>query len=92
MKPRKWQWVGRRRGTREGRGSQSGRREGSQRVMEGEGFRREDASNRWRMMKTDIMVDRRASIIVDLSKVTEVETRFSLLLEDCMGMSARRQL
>lgn len=49
-------------------------------------------SNRWRMMKTDIMVDGRASIIVDLSRVTEVETRCSLLLEDCMGMSARRQL
>lgn len=64
----------------------------SPRVMEGEGFRREDSSNRWRMMKTDIMVDRRTSITVDLSRVTEMETRCSLLLGDCMGMSARRQL
>lgn len=47
-------------------------------------------TNRWRMMKTDIILDRRAFIIVDLFRVTEVEAR-PLHIEDHTGLSTRRQ-
>lgn len=48
-------------------------------------------SNRWRTIKTDIILDRTASLTVDLFRVVEVEAR-PLLTEDCLGMSTRRQL
>lgn len=42
-------------------------------------------------MKTDIILDRNASIIVDLFREVEGEARL-LLVEDCMGMRTRQQL
>ena len=73
-----------RRGAREGRWSQCGRRK-TRRESAPEGDRRRDLdnedqsdsrpSNRSSAMKTDIILDRRASIIVELSGVVEVEAR-----------------
>lgn len=47
--------------------------EGGEGLASADGFIHLDVSSRQRMPKTDIMLDRRASISVDLSRAVEVE-------------------